>query len=229
MYLIMSNFFLKTMITASDAEYETLTTLNDTNDLTRLAYQNNSSDIPLRNNSMTDRFESNTFINHKESFEDNNTRLNSLHDEIRELKDKLRIIPEKDNKIHELHCDKNNLESELENIRGSYQECKRNCITLKSENQFLQSKLDKLSEENKELQIISEKETAENPKSELKEDLIPVNIIQIKEILCSRLRSYHEKHIDDLIQSYELHKKTEINKSLMEKILVEAIHINLTV
>ena len=71
---------------------DSLSSLNDTNDLTRIAYSNKSSDIPLRNNSMTDRFESDTFINHKESFEQNNSRINSLNDEIRELKSKLRWI-----------------------------------------------------------------------------------------------------------------------------------------
>ena len=52
----MSNFFLESV------KDEPLTSLNDRNDLTRMAYQNKSSDIPLRNNSVTDRFEENTFI-----------------------------------------------------------------------------------------------------------------------------------------------------------------------
>ena len=78
---------------------EPLTSLNDINDLTRMAYQNKSNDIPLRNNSIIDRFESDTFINHKESFDNNNSRINSLNDEIRELKDKLKLVYEKDEKI----------------------------------------------------------------------------------------------------------------------------------
>ena len=56
----MSNFFLDSV------KSDELENLNDTNDLTRMAYQNKSSDVPLRNNSITDRFESDTFINHKE-------------------------------------------------------------------------------------------------------------------------------------------------------------------
>jgi len=59
----MSNIFLESM-----NKNDSLSSLNDTNDLTRIAYSNKSSDIPLRNNSMTDRFESDTFFNHKESF-----------------------------------------------------------------------------------------------------------------------------------------------------------------
>ena len=84
----MSNFFFESVVSnnISDSQNKSMQdTLNDTNDLTRLAYQNKSGDIPIRNNSMTDRFESDTFINHKESFEANNSRLNGLYDEIREL------------------------------------------------------------------------------------------------------------------------------------------------
>ena len=77
----MSNIFFDSV-----KKDDPLNSLNDTNDLTRLAYSNKSSDIPLRNNSLTDRFETDTFINNKESFESNNSRINSLNEEIRELK-----------------------------------------------------------------------------------------------------------------------------------------------
>ena len=225
----MSNFFLESFesvdsndITDSHNIQSMQNTLNDTNDLTRLAYQNKSGDIPIRNNSMTDRFESDTFINHKESFEANNSRLNDLHDEIRELKEELRVIPEKDNKIHELKCDNDNLRLELEEIKRSHRECKRDNISLESDKKFLQNKIDRLLKENEE-KIDTESNKIEPNKGE--EELIPINISHIKQILCSRLKSYHEKHIDELIQSYELHNKKEIPKDLMEKILIEAIHI----
>ena len=52
----MSNIFLESV------KDDPLISLNDTSDLTRMAYSNNSSDIPLRNSSLTDRFESDTFI-----------------------------------------------------------------------------------------------------------------------------------------------------------------------
>lgn len=218
----MSNFFFESAdshnITDSQNIQSMQDTLNDTNDLTRLAYQNKSGDIPIRNNSMTDRFESDTFINHKESFESNNSRLNGLHDEIRELKDKLRIIPEKDNKIHELKCENENLRLELEEIKITYQKCKQETISLSSDQKFLQNKIDRLLKENED-----KKETSNSEEKE--EELIPINISHIKQILCSRLKTYHEKHVDELIQTYQLHNKKEIPKELMEKILMEAIHI----
>ena len=106
----MSNFFLESV------KSDQLENLNDTNDLTRMAYQNKSNDIPIRNNSMTDRFESDTFINHKESFEKNNSRINSLNDEIRELKEKVKLVYEKDEKIQSQKNELNKLTLELERI-----------------------------------------------------------------------------------------------------------------
>ena len=87
----MSNFFLDSV-----KKNTSLTSLNERNDLTRLAYSNKSADIPLRNNSRTDRFEPDTFINNKESLSCYNSRINSLNDEIRELKNKLKLVYEKD-------------------------------------------------------------------------------------------------------------------------------------
>ena len=57
-------------------------------------------------------------------------------------------------------------------------------------------------------------------------ETIQINIPQIKSILYSRLKTCHEKHIDKLFNQYDLKNKKEIEKSLMEKILFEAIHLN---
>lgn len=226
----MSNFFLESVNHDIKNDIKDDIFLNDTNDLTRLAYQNKSGDIPLRNNSMTDRFESDTFINHKESFEANNSRLNSLHDEIRELKDKLRIIPEKDNKILELKHENDNLHLEIEELKKSQQSSLRECISLRSDKKSLQSRLQRINQENEQLKVEIDSDDIKNELSEESmakstEELVPINIDTIKHVLYSRLRTYHEKHIDELIQSYELQNKKEIKKSEMQKLLVEAIHI----
>ena len=113
----MSNFFLESV------KPDQLENLNDTNDLTRMAYQSKGNDIPLRNNSMTDRFESDTFINHKESFETNNKRINSLNDEIRELKEKVKLVYEKDEKIYSQKCELEKLNSELESMNSFKNTC----------------------------------------------------------------------------------------------------------
>ena len=204
--LIMSNFFLQ------NVKDESLTSLNDTNDLTRMAYQNKSSDVPLRNNSMTDRFESDTFINHKESFETNNSRINSLNEEIRELKEQLKEIYQKDEKINSQKDEINDLILQLENLTTLNKKTNEGNFQLKRENEILQTKVETQLSEN---EILQTKE----------DDKIKLNIPKLKEVLCQRLKTYHEKHIDTLIENYDLQNKSEIDKETMEKLLLEAIHI----
>jgi len=109
----MSNIFLDSVKKDNVNKTDDYISLNDTSDLTRLAYSNKSSDIPLRNSSLTDRFESDTFINNKESFESNNSRINSLNEEIRGLKMKCREIYEKDEMIVSLRNECNDLKESL--------------------------------------------------------------------------------------------------------------------
>ena len=195
----MSNFFLESV------KEEPLTSLNDRNDLTRMAYQNNSSDTPLRNNSMTDRYEEDTFINHKDSFENNNSRINTLNEEIRECKDKLRTLYEKEEEINSLKSDLAKLQKEVEEGNKA-----------RGENNFLRRENSRLKQELSDL-------TKQDNLS--KEETIKIDVTKIKRILFTRLKDYHEKHIDDLIVQYDLNKKKEIDKSVMEKILLEAIHV----
>jgi seryl-tRNA synthetase len=202
----MSNFFLQ------NVKDESLTSLNDTNDLTRMAYQNKSSDVPLRNNSMTDRFESDTFINHKESFETNNSRINSLNEEIRELKEQLKEIYQKDEKINSQKDEINDLILQLENLTTLNKKTNEGNFQLKRENEILQTKVETQLSEN---EILQTKE----------DDKIKLNIPKLKEVLCQRLKTYHEKHIDTLIENYDLQNRSEIDKETMEKLLLEAIHI----
>jgi len=236
----MSNFFLDSV------KDDTISSLNDTSDLTRMAYSNKPSDIPLRNSSMTDRFESDTFINHKESFENNNSRINSLNDEIRELKEKLKLIWEKDEEIQKLKNEVSQVNSELETT-NSFRDKHR---IVNDENRSLRMELDllkvqeldhqKLRDENillkrKLIELTKKKDM----KEEMKEDFIiddlnlpdksdnkiKIDVVQLKSVLYNRLKSYHEKHIDDLINQYDLIEKKEIDKNVMEKILLEAIHV----
>ena len=208
----MSNIFLESM-----NKNDSLSSLNDTSDLTRLAYSNKSSDIPLRNSSLTDRFESDTFINHKESFESNNSRINSLNEEIRELKMKCREIYEKEEMIISLSQECKTLQDSLKD----YEKCK-------GENDFLRKENSKLKDEIKsqkdEINKCKDKISKSND-SETSDKKIPVNITNIKSVLENRLKNAHEKHIDDLIKEYNLNECKEIDKSTMEELLYKAIHI----
>lgn len=227
----MSNFFLDSV------KDDTISPLNDTSDLTRMAYSNKSSDIPLRNSSMTDRFESDTFINHKESFENNNSRINSLNDEIRELKDKLKLVYEKDEEIQRLKNELSKVNSELDtsnSVKDKYR-------IVNDENRSLRMELDllrvkelehnKLRDENILLKNKLVELTKKDDDDEIKEDYISsdekimIDVPKLKSVLYTRLKSYHERHIDDLINQYNLTEKKEIDKLTMEKILLEAIHV----
>ena len=226
----MSNIFLDSV-----KKDDSLTSLNDSNDLTRMAYQNKSSDIPLRNSSMTDRFESDTFINHKESFESNNTRINDLNEEIRELKSQCRTLYEKDELIGSLKTESEILKRSLED----YEKCKGENSFLRSENKRLKNDLERersqIIDFKRELSENSTKDNnSDNSKEENRIDDISENITQekisvdiekIKRVLRVKLKDTHEKHIDDLINQYNLRDTTEIDKTMMEELLYKAIHL----
>jgi len=206
----MSNIFFEGV--KKDNVKDDYISLNDTGDLTRLAYSNKSSDIPIRNNSLTDRFESDTFINNKESFESNNSRINSLNEEIRELKMKCREIYEKDEMIVSLRKECEDLKSSLNN----YEKCK-------GENDFLRKENSRLKDEN--ISLKNNKRNSEIKEESSKDDKIDVDIDKIKSILSNRLKDTHEKHIDDLIKEYNLGDCKRIDKSVMEELLYKAIHL----
>ena len=213
----MPNFFLESV------KDEPLTSLNDRSDLSRMAYQNKNSDIPLRNNSMTDRFESDNFINHKENFENNNSRINSLNEEIRELKEKLKSIYEKDEQIMSLESECNTLKRDLDDFTKLKNEIK----FIRDENEILKRKLKEINEK-EELALSRKSDTVDNegcgePVKE--EQQIVIDILQLKRVLFARLKDYHEKHIDELIDQYDLTEKKEIDKSILEQLLLKAIHV----
>ena len=210
----MSNIFFDSVKKDNVSKDDDYISLNDTSDLTRLAYSNKSSDIPLRNNSLTDRFESDTFINNKESFESNNSRINDLNEEIRELKMKCREIYEKDEMIVSLQkeCE------DLKNLLNDYEKCK-------GENDFLRKENSRLKDEIKSQKDEINKRNSEIKEESSKDDKIDVDIDKIKNILSNRLKDTHEKHIDDLIKEYNLDDCKRIDKSVMEELLYKEIHL----
>ena len=181
----MSNFFLDSV-----KKDTSLTSLNERNDLTRLAYSNKSNDIPLRNNSRTDRFKPDTFINNKESFEQNNSRINSLNDEIRELKNKLKLVYEKDGEIQKLKNEKSQLELRLKESERHQNENNR----LRLDNDSLKRELDmlkitgletdKLKSENELLKRkLLELTKEDNKNTDEVEEIQDTEIIQDKEVI----------------------------------------------
>jgi hypothetical protein len=232
--------------------------LNSMNDLTRTAYSNNTKASDL-DNKPVNRFDTDILLNSKESFENNNNRINSLQEEILSLKRKLNIIPEKDEKIQEQKCeieklnDKiilnssiqgelEKLKSENKTLRDNYDRLQlenMNNNKLKQENDMLKKKIIHLHSQLKKKEIeddFSESDIQDIMTEDYEENLdskdnlsnkekIEINIIQLKNVLSNRLKSYHDKHIEKLIDTYNLRGKSEIEKETMEKLLLEAIHI----
>ena len=231
----MSNIFLSSVQDSTSSQNNSL---NDINDLTRIAYTNQNNNIPLKNNSIEERFNSEVYLSNKESFETNNSRINNLNEEIRELKNKLKEVYEKDKEIYKLQCEVKQFSSQIKDIESLHNEI----IQLKNENKELRDNLDRkqieymkinsLEIENnllkKKLLELNDLDNSDEIKSldnKNAEETIQIDVPKLKEVLYHRLKTYHEKHIDELIHSYELKNKSEINKSTMEKLLIEAIHI----
>jgi len=226
--------------------------LNSINDLTRSAYSNNTKAGDL-DNKPVNRFDTDILLNSKESFDSNNQKLNSLQEEILSLKRKLSIITEKDEEIQSLKCDieklndQNKINSSLsaevnklkgENIqlRDDYDRLQlenMNIQSLQQENDMLKNKIVDLHKQLKKEEVSEEidieeimtEDYSKGMNKETNKETIQINIIELKQILSNRLKSYHEKHIDNLIDTYNLQNKNSIEKETMEKILLEAIHI----
>lgn len=226
--------------------------LNSMNDLTRSAYSNNTKANELDNKPIN-RFDTDILLNSKESFDSNNQKLNSLQEEILSLKRKLSIIPEKDEEIQSLKCeieklnDQNDINSALssevnklkldnQQLRDNYDRLQlenMNNQKLQQENNMLKRKIIDLNKKIKNEEEFSDSEIADIMTEDYEEDKleindtekIQINVPQLKQILSNRLKSYHEKHIDNLINLYNLQGKESIEKETMEKLLLEAIHI----
>ncbi len=206
--------------------------LNEINDLTRQAYSNKSNTVPLNNKANLDRFETDIFLHSKEEFSNNNTRINDLNDEILQLKEQLKVIPEKQGEIDTLTEKNQELENKLQGLQEALQDMKvkynkleyhnnsllAQCADLETQNKLLESNLS-------ETRLSVQKNLMKEDREETHEEEIKVNIQELKTILNNRLKSYHEKHIDGLIQSYQLDVKDSISKEDMKKLLLEVIHI----
>ena len=228
--------------------------LNSLNDLTRSAYSNNTN--ANSSDKTINRFDTDILLNSKESFETNNSRLNSLQEEILSLKRKLNVIPEKDEKIQGQKCEieklndqitlNSSIQSELQKLKSENKTLRDNYDRLqlenmnnnklKQENDMLKKKIIELNSQLKKKEIEDEfsessiqdimtEDYEDNIEKDNNKEKIEINIIQLKNVLSNRLKSYHDKHIENLIDTYNLRGKNEIDKDIMEKLLLEAIHI----
>lgn len=201
-------------------------------DLERLAYQKNNMNNKEKVKSFEiNNLEKNAFDKTSESFNDNNKRINELQDEVLELKQKLKTIYEKEDEIARLNIEL----KKYEENKKILDVLKRALLKLKNENKELRDKcdqyeiqkinIDAVKQENKMLKNKLNMVEDEKISTSDDTDKIDIDVTNLKNVLSNRLKSYHEKHIDNLILSYELNDKKQIDKKTIEKLLEEAIHI----
>lgn len=210
----MNNYFLNSIKKYDDKN------LNDTNDITRMAY----SSFPVKENKninldhKVDNYLEKTklpivdnkprqFVNLKTNFETNNSRINSLNDEIQSLKKKLKVIYEKDEIIEKKDKEIENLNKQIDILNVQISDLKNeinNIRSLKEDNDSLNTELELLKIKDKDnMKILDE------------------NILLKKKIL--ELVKKHKKEIDkykkDIENNEEIKKfKITIN-NLEDKIL----------
>jgi len=182
--------------------------------------------LPLQNDQ---RFQQNALLNGKTKYEEENTIIKSLEEEIVSMKHKLSFVYEKDEEIGKLKEELHSLKKE----KVELQSLSEDAIRLRLENKQLQDQLQSqidtvntLQTENKILKDISTNDTDKiNHEIDEIDELMDVNIPRLRNILLNRLKDKQTEHIENLIHTYGLKNTNKVKKSVMEKMLEEAIHL----
>ena len=229
--------------------------LNSMNDLTRSAYSNNTKANDLDNKPINrfdtdillnskESFDSNNqkLNSLQEEILSLKRKLSIIpekDEEIQSLKCEIEKLNDQNDINSALSSEVNKLKLDNQGLRDNYDRLQlenMNNQKLQQENNMLKKKiidLNKKIKSEKNEEEFSDSEIADIMTEDYEEDKleindiekIQINVPQLKQILSNRLKSYHEKHIDNLINLYNLKGKESIEKETMEKLLLEAIHI----
>jgi len=229
--------------------------LNSMNDLTRSAYSNNTKANELDNKPINrfdtdillnskESFDSNNqkLNSLQEEILSLKRKLSIIpekDEEIQSLKCEIEKLNDQNDINSALSSEVNKLKLDNQQLRDNYDRLQlenMNNQKLQQENNMLKRKiidLNKKIKSEKNEEEFSDSEIADIMTEDYEEDnleindteKIQINVPQLKQILSNRLKSYHEKHIDNLINLYNLQGKESIEKETMEKLLLEAIHI----
>ena len=209
--------------------------------------------LPLNNDSTDARFKQNQLINGKTQFEQSNTIIKSLEEEIITMKHKLSFVYEKDEEISKLKDENMKYKKDISELKVSSEELvklrlenkqlndlvddqRKQLNHLTTENTELKqqnSNLSKQIESSSNLKLTKTDETTITNKVESNkvedieeiEELIDINVHHLRNVLFMRLKEKQMHHIEGLINSYGLKRTNKIKKSTMEKMLEEAIHL----
>ena len=201
--------------------------------------------LPLHNKK-DDRFQTDIQLNGKTRFEESNTIIKSLEEEIVNMKHKLSFVYEKDEEIGKLKETMNELKKENKELMSSSNECVKLRLEVKQmkdqldfrdlqtnqqdklmkENKLLKGKLKEFTKEEEEEHSITDiTDFLSDSEEDKEEELMDVNVPHLRNVLFNRLRDKQAHHIEGLINTYNLKKKNKIKKSVLEKLLEQAIHL----
>lgn len=167
---------------------------------------------PLNNNLLP-----NVAINNKQSFDEGNTTINRLNEEILELKRKTQYVDIKDRQISKLESQveslksenqtKNNEIIELKKQLDTFQDLSLNIDTneLEQENIMLKNKLKKLNN------------------NRYKEQRIILNIERVKKIIEIKSGYRQDDKVNFVLNKYKLKNNDYIDRSLLSKIIQEIL------
>ena len=174
-------------------------------------------DNPLNNNLLP-----NVAINNKQSFDEGNTTINRLNEEILQLKRKTQYVDVKDRQISKLESQVKSLKTENQTKNNEIIELKKQLDTFQDLNltvdtNELEREIILLKQENKSLKLNS------LSKSNSKEEQIVLNIDRIKKLITNKLGFQQNEKVDFILKRYKLKEGNLINKSFLSKIISEIL------
>ena len=179
-------------------------------------------DNPLNNNLLP-----NVAINNKQSFDEGNSTINRLNDEILKLKRKTQFVDEKDRQITKLEAQVTELKRELETRNSELKELKNQIETLGDLNLNIDS--NKLERENSLLKREIEKLKRDNSTNidfdyhVTVENTIILNTLRIKNIIKSKSGYSQDDKVDFVLKRYKLKNGDSVDRKLLSKIIQEIL------
>ena len=167
---------------------------------------------PLNNNLLP-----NVAINNKQSFDEGNTTINRLNEEILELKRKTQYVDIKDRQISKLESQVESLKIENQTKNNEIIELKKQLDTFQDLNLNIDSK--KLEQEN----IILKNKLKELNNNRYKEQRIILNIERVKKIIEIKSGYRQDDKVKFVLNKYKLKNNDYIDRSLLSKIIQEIL------
>lgn len=179
-------------------------------------------DNPLNNNLLP-----NVAINNKQSFDEGNSTINRLNEEILKLKRKTQFVDEKDRQIEKLETQVTELKREVESKKSELKELKNQIETLgdlnlnidsnelERENSLLKREIEKLKRDNSTNIDFDYHVTVENT--------IILNTQRIKNIIKSKSGYSQDDKVDFVLKRYKLKNGDSVDHKLLSKIIQEIL------